>query len=720
MNMDSLILTFKSVTSQMKSDLSDAISKWKSLDSETSKATTSMKNLGTPLDSLKSKLKSTQEEYNKLSKSINKFTPQYGISATAKSMTGIQTEDLRKQYESTEKQLNTMFDSLAKNSKIIDGIQNPKLYSEAVSEFEKLQNAIGETLTKATDLKKALSFREETGTSYENAVQNLEILQNEIDGTRQKIQEFGLETDNVGKLGDEADKSTSRLENVMTSLLSLRSALKEIGNKAVVVFSQIANTLSQTGKIIKNVKKSFDNFRNSFGRDMDNSFKKVRKLALGLIGVRTMMSLLTKSVNAYLSFDSQLQASLKNSWNTLGALLAPAIELVANLFAKATAYVAQFVQALTGLDLVARANEKAINSQANATKSLGEAQRGLLGMDEITNLPTEPSAGGIGDIPQISKIEVNTGGFFDNLVANLKNQNWHILGEEIGKNFSKSLASIPWDKIKANAKETGKNLASFLNGMFEFGWSNLGTTIGEAINTALEFASGFLKEFSFVQFGEGIATTVKETFKTVDWEKVGDVISDSLKGLLKVITTFLGDKEMAESIGNAIAKLIKKIDWKGIGKGIAEAIMSGFNFVFNLRGAIFKGLFGKDAGNMLSNITSVTDPFQFIGSSFSWLKSLIGLDTGTPEIETEGLYHLHEGEMVVPKRYNPNTSGYGNGQDNKEIIDLLVALNSNMVQYANRPIVMKMNGKQVAEGIYGYTQEISRNENKSTVVVRGG
>ena len=66
MNMDTIVLTFKSVATKMKSDLSDAISKWQSLGNETSKASNSIKQLGNPLDSLKSKLKSTQAEYDKL------------------------------------------------------------------------------------------------------------------------------------------------------------------------------------------------------------------------------------------------------------------------------------------------------------------------------------------------------------------------------------------------------------------------------------------------------------------------------------------------------------------------------------------------------------------------------------------------------------------------------------------------------------------------------
>ena len=41
-----------------------------------------------------------------------------------------------------------------------------------------------------------------------------------------------------------------------------------------------------------------------------------------------------------------------------------------------------------------------------------------------------------------------------------------------------------------------------------------------------------------------------------------------------------------------------------------------------------------------------------------------------------------------------------------------------MIEYANRPISLNMDGKRVAEGTYSYLQDISNNQNKSTVVVR--
>ena len=94
------------------------------------------------------------------------------------------------------------------------------------------------------------------------------------------------------------------------------------------------------------------------------------------------------------------------------------------------------------------------------------------------------------------------------------------------------------------------------------------------------------------------------------------------------------------------------------------------------------------------------------------------LATGTNDIEYEGLYHLHEGEAVVPKKYNPATGGYDNGADNKQIIDLLISLNASMLEYADRPVNINIDGKQVAEVTYDPLQEIDKNRNVSQVMTR--
>lgn len=710
MNMDTIVLTFKSVATKMKSDLSDAISKWQSLSNETSKASNSIKQLGTPLDTLKNKLKATQNEYNNLKKSIELFSPKYGVREEARNLTGLSTDDLRKNYEMLNNQSDNLMNSIVKKSQMLDTFKDTSLYDKGLSKIEKLKEQWNEVTKKVVDYRDALQFREDTGTSYDNAIDSLKLYQEEIDLTKEKIKELSMETNDMS-VNEKYDLVDKDVEEVGDSAQDSSKKFKDF-KKSV---SSTGNAFSQLSSTMKSTRRLFNSFHNSFGKGMDSTFKKVRKLALGLIGVRTVMSLLTKSVNAYLSFDSELQDSLKNSWNTLGALLAPAIETVANLFATATTYVAQFVQALSGIDLVARANAKAYETQAKATQKAANAQRGLLGMDEITNLPTET---GVSNVPQILKQTIEPNEFFNSIVDAFKTGNWHILGENIGRYLSNGMKAIPWDDIKRNAYAIGKNIASFLNGWFEFGWADLGITAANGLNTVFDILGGFVNDFSFIQFGKGISTALTNFFTTVEWDKVATTLSNGVLGILNTIKAIFKDKKNQDAIGNAIADFVKNIKWFEIGKSIAETIAAGFRAGFNLRDAFFKGIFGKDLGGAISGFTTLTDPFKLIGSGFSWLKGLIGLDTGTEQIKTEGLYHLHEGEMVVPKRYNPSTSGINTSQDNKQIIDLLISLNSSMIEYANRPIALNMDGKRVAEGTYGYLQDINRNENKSTVVVR--
>jgi len=53
------------------------------------------------------------------------------------------------------------------------------------------------------------------------------------------------------------------------------------------------------------------------------------------------------------------------------------------------------------------------------------------------------------------------------------------------------------------------------------------------------------------------------------------------------------------------------------------------------------------------------------------------LEIGTNEIEYEGLYHLHPGEAVVPKKYNPALGGGTNEETNRRL-DTLIDVLTNM------------------------------------------
>ena len=702
MNMDFITLKFQSVVSKMKSDLSEAIGKYEKLDSTMNKVannlnkmTNSAGNVGDSFKASKEKIESFEKELKDLTREYNRQKKAFE-ERPAFSSVGI--------YNPTE----------------ITGKTDPNALIVVTQEKLEQQKArISELENTIQELKEQV----------EQPIKQPELIRKDL------VPKTEQATQNIKKTGKEADSTNTKVGRLSNSMRSLGRASASIGSKGFDL-----------------LKSKFSDFSKSLKKNVDGNVKQIKKLALGLIGVRTVMSVLTKSVNAYLSFDTELQESLSNSWNMLGALLAPAIELVARMFALATNYIASFVNALTGIDLVARANAKALNSQAKATQKAANAQRGLLGMDEITNLPTESG----GDIAkQISRIDVKPIRWLSDLLEALKKYKWHRAGEIIADSISNGLKKIDWDTIREKAEQTGTNIADFLNGVFEIKWGLVGSSFANGLNTLVDFVYGFVNKIEWGRVGAGIATSINNFFNDFDFAKLAETINKTLEGVIDAVSVFITNLD-EQKIADGIKTFVETIDWLEIGEKIIKLLVKGLKSAIKINNALWDGLIGDvrtelspkieklgdniggDLGKKIANalktalesgLSTIENVFNPIGSRFKDIKNIVNgtasffgfappLATGTNEIEYEGLYHLHEGEAVVPKRYNPATGGYDSSADNRQIIDLLVSLNSSMLEYADRPININMSGRKVAEATYDSLQQIDRNRNNSTTMVR--
>lgn len=700
MQIDELILKLKSDFNKVVSDANSLISKFTKLDNSTSKVSSDFENISKSASSMGNGFKASERNIESLERQLSRmkstFTEhvslykQWGDLATTKtpdSIKGLSGEELSKSFGDPITK-----DSLLQEKQDIDALQS-----------------------KISELKAQVS-----------SVPKLKVVPNTKEGEQ-----------NIKNVGDEANKTGRKFDN--------------LSNKT----RKVGSSFSSASGSFKDLKKGFSGLGNKISSSMDRGLKSVKKLALGLVGVRTVMSVLTRSVNAYLSFDGELQNSLSNSWNMLGSLLAPAIELVANLFATATNYIYRFVQALTGIDLVARANAKALQTQAKATKKTADAQRGLLGMDEITNLPTEPGGSGK-DAPQITTKDIDTKGMFSDLIDAFKQQKWHRAGEIIAEGINKGLRKIDWDYVREKAESTGRNIADFLNGVFELDWRLLGSSIANTINTAIDFIYGFVDTLEWGRIGAGIGDSVMGFFETFDFNRLADTINKTAMGILDMLLAFLNHLD-PEKIGSSIMNFLLSIKWGEIASKIIEVLFKWINVSLRVQFSMIKTLLGwiweklketfknigRSLGDTIANAfknpvkTIINSLIRTINNSLLPVRGVLTalgkiagknvslssvqipyLATGTNNIESEGVYHLHEGEAVVPKKYNPATGGYNNGNDNREIINLLVALNSTMLEYAERPIRLDINGRKVAEGIYDDMQSVSRNKNTSTAITR--
>lgn len=174
-----------------------------------------------------------------------------------------------------------------------------------------------------------------------------------------------------------------------------------------------------------------------------------------------------------------------------------------------------------------------------------------------------------------------------------------------------------------------------------------------AIQSVGSFIMGvFQKVFNFVS---GIFTNLWNVIQTVvntivsifstAWNTIKDVATAVWDGILGLFSAggkiFLG---VVDGIGNVF-------------KTIVNALISGINRVIRIPFDVINGIL-----NFIRNIEFLgIAPFKGLWKQNPLpVPQIPTLNVGTNYIAREGLAYLHEGEAVVPKKYNPAIGGYGN------------------------------------------------------------
>lgn len=232
--------------------------------------------------------------------------------------------------------------------------------------------------------------------SYSGSIQETAKQQDYLRTKIEDLKDLLAKADMGFEVGDTM-KIEADIEKLENRLRKLQSQGQNTGKETSGAFDKIKAKVKSAGTHLaglggkfKNVLTGSKNLGKTFTSTFNSGIKSIKRFAMGLLSVRTAVSMVSKAMQSYLSYDTQLSDSIQNCWNVLGSLLAPVLEFVVSLFSKAVSYVNAFVQALTGINLVARANKKAIDSQAKSTKKLSEAQSSL---DEFHTVNTDNGSG---------------------------------------------------------------------------------------------------------------------------------------------------------------------------------------------------------------------------------------------------------------------------------------------------------------------------------------
>lgn len=202
--------------------------------------------------------------------------------------------------------------------------------------------------------------------------------------------------------------------------------------------------------------------------------------------------------------------------------------------------------------------------------------------------------------------------------TNIKNG----ISEKASSAVSKIKDTFNWNNIKNTFETMKTNIGNKIN--------DIKNNIGNKFSEAWTNAKNAISESKVGQHFTSIKNKLKNTFSDIGTQ-VGNAIGDKFSGVINAVTGF------ASKIINGFIKSINKV----------------INIINEIPGV------------KLKTIAEVNIP---------------KLATGTNKIEREGLYHLHQGEAVVPKKYNPaiNNKVYSENNDKmlRKMDDLLNLLNN--------------------------------------------
>ena len=429
-----------------------------------------------------------------------------------------------------------------------------------------------------------------------------------------------------------------------------------------------------TDKAVAGAKALARGLKNTLGgaNPMEKAVKTAKRLALSLFGVTTIWRGIIKSVNTYLSVNTELQARLNGMYYALGSLFAPVLEWILNILGTWVLYIDAFAR---GLGL-AGINMKNFNKQASKTS------RSLAGFDEINNL-TEKSSGGGSNITDPFK-GLSLGDFGEKVYAFgewCKNHLPTVIGLLTGLGVAflilksdygtfadsfgitliltgiiglvQSIISYFKDPTWDNFKGILISLATIVAGVF--------VTLGGVPALIAGIVAGATALFVYLY---NKSETFRETIKGI-----GNVLSTLWKNFVAV-SKEAWDKvvEKGKKAKDDIVKFFKN-PWTAISTAITDAFANAFNGVLELANKAIRGI-NSIFGTNFKTFTLLSTSKQKNAMSSVAISGVRGLATGTNYVPNDQLAYIHQGEAVIPKKFN--SSEYFNSDETNALLQELI------------------------------------------------
>ena len=460
--------------------------------------------------------------------------------------------------------------------------------------------------------------------------------------------------ENIGRVARELVSHLEPLSQEMQKIANGYSAISKMSDtygvsaqtvtrytkQSVSLFKQLGRAVSITVNWFKQAKTSVMGFGGNAVKQLQKVNSKLKQIALSLIGTRTLFTMIRKAVSEYTAMDTELQKFTQNVWRAFGAQLAPAIEYAMYLFKQFVRVIYSVVLALTGIDLIARANQKAMAGWGKSAKdTLGNLQK----FDDlnVAEFPKDSGGGDDSSLIDLQTIDLTPFQKIIDWVVRIKEAikgaldtgQWYNVGkvfaDGVNEGINFLLSKIPL--VLEELMVIGRKFGEFLNGVIEnVNWSSIGTFISEGLKAVPVFLSGLFGTINW----EAVGKSLNDFFAGFDLVGLVSAIDNAvIRGVLGISTALMNiDWSMvAKKLGDAIASffgdlsyILSRIPWDQIGIKIHDAILNInwgelWNSIVELGMVAFRslaefvgGLFGIDADGLYK----VKDALIGIGIAF--------------------------------------------------------------------------------------------------------
>ena len=202
---------------------------------------------------------------------------------------------------------------------------------------------------------------------------------------------LAMEDIELQKINEKYTEQVSKLDEVNNKIQENAYNQQLVKNE----IEQTTNTLNQTQGFEK-----MESAIKNVGNELKKNIKKVIRWGLALLGIRTVLSLLTRSFSTLMQYNDDLKNKIESMKLMLAVAFEPIINWIVAMAQKLLSIISTILKAFFGIDIYARAMElysKNTNKGlGGASKSAKELKKQLAGFDEMNVLqePTDSSGGG--------------------------------------------------------------------------------------------------------------------------------------------------------------------------------------------------------------------------------------------------------------------------------------------------------------------------------------